>query len=83
MAETTTITIPEPDLFKEQAIVWANQFRVFCLLDSNNYQHKNYSSKEWVLAIDAIEEISENKNAFDALKKFSKDKTVSVFLVTI
>ncbi|MCX6199574.1 MAG: anthranilate synthase component I family protein [Bacteroidetes bacterium] len=80
MAETTTIALPEPELFKEQAIVWANHFRVFCLLDSNNYPHKNYSNKEWLLAIDAIEEISENKNAFDALKKFSKDKTVFGFL---
>lgn len=80
MAETTTITLPEPDLFREQAIVWANQFRVCCLLDSNNYQHKNYSNKEWLLAIDAIEEISENKNAFDALKKFSNNKNVFGFL---
>ncbi len=80
MAETTTITLPEPELFREQAIVWANQFRVFCVLDSNNYQHKNYSGKEWILAVDAIEEISENKNAFDALKKFSKDKNVFGFL---
>lgn len=80
MAETTTITLPYPELFKEQAIVWANQFRVFCLLDSNNYRHKNYSSKEWILAVDAIEEISENKNAFDALKKFSNGKNVFGFL---
>ncbi len=80
MAETTTITLPEPELFKQQAIAWANHFWVFCLLDSNNYQHKNYSSKEWLLAIDAIEEISENKNAFDALKKFSNSKTVFGFL---
>lgn len=80
MAETTTITLPEPELFKEQAIVWANQFRVCCLLDSNNYRHKNYSSKEWILAVDAIEEIGENKNAFEALKKFSNNKTIFGFL---
>lgn len=79
MAESTTVSIPDIELFKEQALSWANQFRVLCLLDSNSYPHKNYKSKEWVLAIDAMEEIVCNQNAFDALKEFQANSLTTIF----
>ena len=79
MAESTTVSIPDIALFKAQSLAWANQFRVVCLLDSNNYPHKNFKSKEWVLAIDAMEEIVCNDNAFDALKEFQANSRTTIF----
>ncbi len=79
MAESTTVSIPDIALFKAQSLAWANQFRVVCLLDSNNYPHKNSKSKEWVLAIDAMEEIVCNDNAFDALKEFQANSRTTIF----
>jgi len=79
VAESTTVFLADIESFKAKALAWANHFRVVCLLDSNNYPLKNYKSKEWVLAIDAIEEISCNRNAFDALKEFQAKANATVF----
>ncbi len=79
VAESTTVSLSDIETFKAKALAWANQFRVVCLLDSNNYPHKNYTSKEWVLAIDATEEIACNENAFDALKEFQAKANATIF----
>ena len=79
MAESTTVSLSDIETFKAKALAWANHFRVVCLLDSNNYPHKNYTSKEWVLAIDATEEIACNENAFDALKEFQAKANATIF----
>ena len=75
MAESTTITLNDAETFKAKALQWANHFRVVCLLDSNGYPQKNYSSKEWLLAVDALEETRSDVsltggNSFEKLKAF-------------
>ncbi len=79
MAESTTVSITDIELFKQKALLWANHFKVVCLLDSNNYPHKNYRSKEWVLAIDAVDEKSVNENSFTQLKEFQKNAGNTIF----
>jgi para-aminobenzoate synthetase component 1 len=79
MAESTTVTIPDIDLFKQKALLWANHFGVVCLLDSNNYAHDKYKHYSWMLAVDAIEQLSRGANAFEELKKFQQSANGSVF----
>ena len=79
MAESTTVTLSDIDGFKANALKWANQFRVVCLLDSNNYPHINYSSKEWLLAVDSNDEISCNENSFGELRKFQLKTNATFF----
>lgn len=79
MAETTTITLSNVAAFKQKALVWANYFRVACLLDSNSYPHPTYSSKEWVLAIDAVDEITGQQNSFTQLNTFTQQATETIF----
>ena len=76
MAESTTVTIADIELFKQQALLWANHFRVVCLLDSNSYPHKNYTSKNWVLAVDALEETT---GSFNALENFQANSNATIF----
>lgn len=79
VAEFTTITVADVAAFKQKALTWANYFRVVCLLDGNSYPHKNYSSKDWVLAIDAIEEINCSKNCFEQLSTFAGTTGQTIF----
>lgn len=79
MAESTTITLPDAELFKRKALQWANNFRVVCLLDSNNHRHKSYKNIEWVLAADAIEETNRNSNCFEELEKFRHKSNADIF----
>ena len=79
MAESTTITLSDVELFKQKALHWANNFRTVCLLDSNNYPHKKYRSKDWLLAIDAVSEINGGENAFDELAKFRGNTDADIF----
>lgn len=75
MAESTTVTITHAELFKQKAFVWANYFKVACLLDSNNYPQQHYSSVEWLLAVDAL---SETDN-FDTFSEWNRDADRKVF----
>ena len=79
MAETTTITLQNAELFKQNALRWANHFPVVCLLDSNNYPHKKYKSKEWVLAVDTIDEINCINHCFSELENFRKKTDTDIF----
>jgi para-aminobenzoate synthetase component 1 len=79
VAETTTITLSNVAAFKQKALVWANYFRVACLLDSNGYPQPTYSSKEWVLAIDAVDEITGQQNGFTQLNTFTQQATETIF----
>ena len=72
--ENTSFKIENVNLFKQKALYWANMFPVFCALDNNEYQEYNYSSFEYVLAVDAIDFLEENN--FDKLEEFKKDKEV-------
>ena len=64
--------IADAKLFKEQLLVWSQQFREVVCLDSNNYvQH--YSSYDCVLAVDALTSIkTDSQNAFDDLKQYQQ-----------
>ena len=53
-SEITQFTIEDISTFKKKALYWANMFPTFCTLDNNDYKHYNYSSFEFVLAVDAI-----------------------------
>lgn len=79
MAETTTITISDLVAFKQKALAWANCFRVVCLLDSNQYTLDKYSTREWVLAIDALTELEGGDNAFDALEEYRASTASEIF----
>lgn len=79
MAETTTITIPDLDSFKQKALAWANRFRVVCLLDNNNYAANAYHTREWVLAIDALEELWVGNNPFEELRAFHTQSKAEIF----
>jgi len=78
--ETTLLPIDDIERFKQQALLWANQFPVCCLLDNNNYSNNKHQSTEWKLAVDALDSISENAgNAFEKLKAFQAGKTNDIF----
>jgi para-aminobenzoate synthetase component 1 len=79
MAETTTVSIPDLPVFKQKALTWANQFRVVCLLDSNQYTHDKFSAREWVLAIDAMQELQCGENAFEKLEAFRQAAGTDIF----
>ena len=54
-------TIENPKLFKQQLLLWSNQFREVVFLDSNEY-HQNYSNYDCLVAVDAFTSI---KTDFD------------------
>lgn len=56
--------------FKQQLLLWANQFREVVFLDSNNY-HQHYSSYDYILAVDAFTSIKTDfHNAFLDLHEY-------------
>ncbi len=70
------VTLTNPALFKHQALQWANDFKVCCVLDSNNYIDK-YSEFDFLVAADAYSELevnNQNLNAFEQLKSYKKNK---------
>ncbi len=79
MAESTTVSIPDIEKFKKQALYWANHFSVVCLLDTNHYAEDKYHSREWVLAIDAVDEITGGNHAFEQLKRFQESAHSEIF----
>ncbi len=79
MAETTTVTLADIELFKKKALQWANYFKTVCLLDSNNYPHTQYISKNWILAVDALDELVCGENAFEQLKSFQANSGATIF----
>jgi len=78
--ESTLLPIDDIERFKQQALLWANQFPVCCLLDNNSYTNNKYQSMEWKLAVDALDSVSENSGkAFEKLKSFQTNKTADIF----
>lgn len=58
------------EIFKQNLLVWAQQFNNVVWLDSNNYS-QNYSSYDAILAVDAFKAIqTDYTNAFDKLKTY-------------
>ena len=68
--------ISDPILFKNQLLIWSQQFREVVFLDSNQYP-EHYGSYDAVLAVDAFTSIkTDYHNAFEDLKQYqsqSKD----------
>lgn len=79
MAESTTVTLPDIAAFKKKALQWADHFKTVCLLDSNQYPHSNYLSKDWILAVDAVDELICGGNAFEKLKAFHANAGSAIF----
>ncbi|SDH53819.1 para-aminobenzoate synthetase component 1 [Flavobacterium omnivorum] len=66
-------SISDPKLFKEQLLLWSQQFREIIYLDSNDYP-QNYSSFDCVLAVDAFTSIKTDfHNAFEDLKQYQQN----------
>jgi para-aminobenzoate synthetase component 1 len=64
--------IDEPLQFKEQLVVWAQQFREITFLDSNSFSDE-FSSFDCVLAVDAFTSIkTDYHNAFEDLKQYQQ-----------
>ena len=70
MRTTILKHIDNPIKFKQLLLLWANQFREVVFLDSNNY-HKQYSSFDCLLALDAITSVKTDfHNAFEDLHQY-------------
>ena len=57
---------------KKQLLLWSQQFRELTFLDSNQYQQE-YSSYDWILAVDAFTSVKTDYfNAFEDLKQYQQ-----------
>jgi para-aminobenzoate synthetase component 1 len=64
--------IENPFQFKQQLLIWAQQFREVVYLDSNDYPQQ-YSSYDCILAVDAFTSIkTDYHNAFEDLKQYQQ-----------
>ncbi|MEL1241064.1 anthranilate synthase component I family protein [Flavobacterium flavipallidum] len=64
---------------KKQLLLWSQQFREVTFMDSNQYQQE-YSSYDWILAVDAFTSIKTDYfNAFDDLKQYQQSSRDWVF----
>jgi para-aminobenzoate synthetase component 1 len=64
--------ISNPEQFKQQLLVWSQQFREVVFLDSNSYPQE-YSSFNCVLAVDAFTSLKTDfHNAFEDLKQYQQ-----------
>ncbi|RZJ49915.1 MAG: anthranilate synthase component I family protein [Flavobacterium sp.] len=62
--------IANPEQFKQQLLVWSQQFREIVFLDSNSYPQE-YSSFDCLMAVDAFTSLKTDfYNAFDDLKQY-------------
>ncbi|MFV7235380.1 anthranilate synthase component I family protein [Flavobacterium sp. ZB4R12] len=65
-------TIQNPKLFKQQLLLWSQQFREVIFMDSNDYP-QGYSSYDCLLAVDAFTSIkTDYHNAFEDLKQYQQ-----------
>ena len=72
MRTTLYKNIDDTKQFKEQLILWSQQFREVVLLDSNAFEQK-YSSYDCVFAMDAFTSIkTDTHNAFEDLKQYQQ-----------
>lgn len=64
--------------FKIKALNWANQFEVFCFLDSHKYVDK-YGRYDWILAIGEDKSIQADHNFFKELEEFQLKNPAFMF----
>jgi para-aminobenzoate synthetase component I len=70
---TATFQVNNIASFKQLMLSWANRFNIFLFLDSHSYGDK-YSTEEWVLAADAVDEFSAGTNIFEGLRNWLNQK---------
>lgn len=71
--------LESPKIFKQQLLIWAQQFDDVVWLDSNNYAQK-YTSYDAVLAVDAFTSIqTDYKDSFEKLKEYQTTTNDWVF----
>ncbi len=74
MRITKNIEIDQPEIFKEQLLLWAQQFQTIFWLDSNNKEQSSvqkYHEYDAILAVGLHKKLASNyKNAFEKLKAF-------------
>ncbi|MFV5686524.1 anthranilate synthase component I family protein [Flavobacterium sp. GB2R13] len=64
--------ISDPTAFKQQLLLWSQQFREVIFMDSNEYP-QGYSSYDCLLAVDAFTAIkTDYHNAFEDLKQYQQ-----------
>ncbi len=64
--------ISNPEHFKQQLLIWSQQFREIVFLDSNSYPQE-YSSFDFIMAVDAFTSLKTDfQNAFDDLKQYQQ-----------
>lgn len=78
------ITIPILSIYETKSLLlaWSKQFECVCCLDSNSdsKQNKNnYSTFDFILAVDSIEEVIPNEVPFESLMEFYKQRKDWVF----
>lgn len=70
MRTTQHHTLKKPKTFKNQLLIWAQQYDDVVWLDSNNYEQK-FTSYDAVLAVDAFTSIqTDYKDSFEKLKEY-------------
>ncbi|MNX27222.1 Aminodeoxychorismate synthase component 1 [compost metagenome] len=64
--------IANPTVFKQQLLLWSQQFREIIFMDSNDYPQE-YSSYDCLLAVDAFTSVkTDYHNAFEDLKQYQQ-----------
>ncbi len=66
--------------FKQKALLWANQFDICCVLDSNNYTDP-YSHFDLIIAADSVDILAckNTDDSFDQLENFRKKNSDWIF----
>ncbi len=73
-----TFQVKDIELFKQKMLNWANRFNIFLFLDSCGYKNQ-YSTEEWILAVDVVDEFLAKENSLDDLKHWLNSKKDWVF----
>jgi len=71
-------TVPEPEKFKTQMLIWANRFNICALLDNHQY-HSPHQNIDCVLAAGAMDACLPTDQHLQQLSKWLKGKTQRVF----
>jgi para-aminobenzoate synthetase component I len=69
---TASFPVNNKEIFKQQMLVWANQFSICCFLDNNQYSDK-HNSYEWLLAVGAVKICAPAENKLSSLQTFCAD----------
>ncbi len=79
MRTIQTRTIENPKLFKQQLLLWSNQFREVVFLDSNAY-HQHYSNYDCLVAVDAFTSIiTDFDKSFEDLNQYQSQSNDWLF----